>query len=79
MTDTLYDSKTDLLLAHMHELTKTYIAFDGFNRMVTVYTAHTEAAHGANCIKTQYEYDGATTRIKKRKESKTTWDAAWDI
>lgn len=75
----LYDSKTDLLTSQKHGLVKSYIEYDGFNRMSKIYTGGTDIAHGTPCTLTEYVYDGASVRITKRKESKATWDSAWDI
>lgn len=73
------NTERDFLKSHSKEGIKMYITYDVSNRMEYVYEAPTEAEHGDPCLKTQYAYDGATTRIEKMKESKTTWDSSWDI
>lgn len=72
-------NKTNLIKSGEKELIKSYIVYDGSSRMEIVYEAPSEAVNGAPCLKTQYEYDGATTRITKMKESVVTWDSSWDI
>jgi hypothetical protein len=47
--------------------------------MVAVYEARANAADGDPCLKTEYQYDGATTRIQKMHESEDEWDATWDV
>lgn len=64
---------------HSQECIKSYIEYDGSDRMVTVYEARANAADGEPCLKTEYEYDGASARITKMHESEAEWDAAWDI
>jgi len=44
-----------------------------------VYTAPTGATDTTPCSKTQYVYDGATTKVVKMKESISAWDSDWDI
>jgi hypothetical protein len=64
---------------HSSECIKQYIEYDGSDRMEYVYEARANAQDGEKCLKTQYVYDGATTRITKMKETETTWDSSWDI
>jgi hypothetical protein len=62
-----------------NEYIKSYIEYDGSARMVAVYEARANAADGDPCLKTEYQYDGATTRIQKMHESEDEWDATWDV
>lgn len=72
-------TKTELLKSHAKELVKQYIEFDGGGRTSKVYTAYTDAVHGAPCEVTEYIYTGpATTIVKARKEGHATWDSSWD-
>lgn len=75
----LGQNKTALMTTGRLEQIKQYFEYDGSLHMSTVYEAATDAAHGNPCLKTEYEYDGATTRITKMKESESTWDSSWDI
>ena len=62
------------------EFTKNYLVYEAVSyRLLTIYEAQTETRHGQPCMKTEYEYDGASTRILKSKESSAVWDSAWDI
>jgi len=72
-------SKSAQLLSHAKELVKQYVTYDVSSRTEYVYTAPTDAADGAPAVVTQYEYDGTSTRITKRKESATVWDSTYDI
>jgi pyruvate carboxylase len=69
----------DFLLSVGHGAMKVFRVFDGTNRLVTQYEAGTDAAAGDDCLRTDYGYDGATTRILKLKESIAQWDASWDL
>lgn len=73
------DSKTNLLKTGANELVKSYIEYDGTERMTTVYEAASDAKNGAVALKTEYSYDGVSTRIIKMKESASTWNSSWDI
>ena len=70
---------TDLVKSHLAEAVKQYLVYDGFGRMIEVYTALTEAQNGEQCGKTTYEYNGGTTQVIKMKEELATWDSTWDI
>lgn len=70
---------SDLVKTHIAEAIKQYFEYDGSDRMVVVYSASTGALHGESCGKTEYAYDGGSTRVIKMKESLATWDEAWDI
>ena len=75
----LDQSKTNLLKTQLNEFVKQYIVYDGSQRITSVYTAAVDTAHGGPCSKDEYEYDGGSTRVVKRKESAATWDSSWDI
>jgi len=70
---------SDMISTHLLEAVKTYSAFDAFDRLEYFYTAHVDAANGDTCLVTQYAYDGVSTRVQKTKESKSTWNSAWEI
>jgi hypothetical protein len=65
--------------SHAHEGCKQYLTYDASNRMEIVYEAPTDFENGAPCLKTQYVYDGTSTRVIKMKESIATWSSSWDI
>ncbi len=67
------------LLTGEKEYIKQYFEYDGSARMVTVYEARANAADGEPCLKTTYEYVGATTRVEKMVEEEAEWDETWDI
>jgi len=72
-------SKTMALTTQRNELVKQYLVYDGNQRVIEVYTAPTDAGDGIPCTLTQYTYVGLTSRVEKRKESMSLWDATWDI
>lgn len=67
------------LKTEQYEFTKSYITYDGLNRMEYVYTAPSDATDGYPCSVTQYAYVGSGSLVEKRKESDSTWDSSWDI
>jgi hypothetical protein len=67
------------LITNLREPVKQYIVYDVSNRPVIIYEARANALNDEPCFKTEYAYDGATSRILKRKESNATWDSAWDL
>lgn len=79
MRDLNFHKPTDFVLPHAKEAVKMYIVYDGSNRMVETYTAIYDAVDGQQCLKTEYAYDGASTRITKMQESLSNWDESWDI
>ena len=72
-------TKTEQLKSHAHELVKQYFEYDVSLRCTAMYTAGSDQVDGGPCMKTEYEYDGSSSRIAKRKESNSTWDDTWDI
>lgn len=70
---------TDFVNTHMQEAVKTYSVYDGSQRLTAYYVALSDAAHGTQCMVTNYTYDGVSTRVLKTKEALATWDSAWDI
>lgn len=67
------------LKSGFHQYIKMYIEYDGSNRAQYVYEAPVGTVDGGPCIKTTYEYVGATTKVQKMKEEDDVWDATWDI
>ena len=59
-----------------HEYIKSYITYDASSRMEYVYEARANAEDGDPCLRTQYVYDGVSTRITKMKETESTWVSA---
>lgn len=74
-----FTTATDFIRPHANEAVKTYSTYDGSNRLEYHYTALADAEHGAQCLVTQYTYDGGSSRVQKTKESLATWDSSWDI
>ncbi len=79
MSITAAPKATDLVKSHLAEAVKQYIVYDGSGRMIEVYSARTDAIDAESCGKTEYVYDGATTRVIKMKESLSAWDSTWDV
>lgn len=69
----------DTLKSVKYEAMKLYRVYDGQNRLVTQYDASSNAKNGDACLRTDYAYDGTTTRIQKLKESMAAWSSAWDL
>lgn len=61
------------------EYVKSYSVYDGSSRLIELYEARSNAAHGAYCLKTRYTYVGATSQIQASIEEPATWDSSWDI
>lgn len=72
-------TKTELLKSHHAELIKTYLTYDAYDRVEYVYECVKDTADGGACVRTQYAYDGTSTRITKMKETYSTWSSAYDI
>ena len=72
-------NNTALLKSLGLELTKEHQVYDGSNRVIEFYQAVTGATNGEPCLRIDYTYDGATSRIVGRKETEVTWNSAWDI
>jgi hypothetical protein len=78
---TTYSKKhaTDFVTTHMAEAIKTYSVWDMSGRLTDFYVALSDAPNGSQCMRTQYTYDGASTRVTKTNEVLALWDSAWDI
>lgn len=70
--------RTSHLKTALHERTKNFIVYDGDGRMTENYEAHADAVTGTPCLLTRYAYDGLTSRILKRVEQVSTWNASYD-
>lgn len=77
--DTRQTNVRDYLRSIMHEAMKMYRTYDGTNRLQYQYEAPTPALHGDPCMRTEYVYDGTSTRVIKLKETIQTWDSSWDV
>lgn len=73
------NNDTGMIKTAQRELVKQYVTYDGSNRTQYIYEVRADADHGCPCMRTEYEYDGTTSRVVKRKESLATWDSSWDI
>lgn len=74
------DSKGDQILGALkNEIVKAHHVYDGSGRLIERYEALANADNGAPCLRTDYTYDGITTRVVGMKESTSTWSSAWDI
>ncbi len=74
------DSNIDQILNTLkNEVVKVFKVYDGSDRLITQYEAVANAADQAPCLKTEYTYIGATTKVEKMKESQGVWLAAYDI
>jgi len=67
------------LKTNQNETVKQFLVYDINGRMTDIYEAHSGAEHGTPCLRTRYQYDGATNRVLKRLEVLSTWDSTWDM
>lgn len=67
------------LITNLREPVKQYLVYDGSFRVTHIYEARANAADEDPCLLTQYQYDGASSRIVKRLESISEWDSSWDL
>lgn len=70
--------RTNVLKTNLKERVKQYCVYDASGRMTDAYEAHADAVDGTPCIHTQYEYDGTSGRILKRRELNGEWDSSYD-
>ena len=74
------DTTADELLRTLSkEVVKVFKVYDGSDRLITQYEAMANAIDQAVCLKTEYTYVGATTRVEKMNESLGVWLLAYDI
>jgi hypothetical protein len=74
------DTAGDQLLNTLkNEIVKVFKVYDGSDRLIEQYEALANAAANAPCLKTEYTYIGATTKVEKMKESIGVWLAAYEI
>lgn len=66
----------DFLLAIRNEPLKLFRVYDGSNRVQYQYEAITHAVDGDPCMRTEYVYDGVSTRLLKMKETIDVWVSA---
>jgi hypothetical protein len=69
----------DYLRTVQFEAMKLYRVYDGSNRLQYQYDAPTWTANGDTCMRTEYVYDGSSSRIQKMEETLQSWDSSWDI
>lgn len=71
------DSKVkDFLQSIRNEPVKMYRSYDGSNRVQYQYEAITHAKDGDPCMRSEYVYDGVSTRVVKMKETIDVWVTA---
>lgn len=70
---------TGHLKTNQNEMIKSYITYDGSDRMSVVYEARANAEDGDPCMKTTYTYVTGTTRIEKMLEEVAEWDSSYDM
>lgn len=74
------DSNVDKILQNLkEEIVKVFKVYDGSDRLITQYEAVANAVDQSPCLKTDYTYIGATTKVEKMRESQGIWLAAYDI
>lgn len=72
-------SVREFLMAIKQEPVKMLRVYDATNRLATQYEAVTHAKNGDPCMKTEYTYDGTSSRVVKLKESVDIWLLAYDL
>ena len=74
------DSKGDQILNSLkNEIVKVFKVYDGSDRLIEQYEALANTVANGPCLKTDYTYVGATTRVEKMKESIGVWLASYEI
>lgn len=74
------DTQGDQILGSLSkEIVKVKKVYDGSDRLIEQYEALANTVANGPCLKTEYTYVGATTRVDKMKESVGVWLAAYDI
>lgn len=66
----------DFLKSIKNEPLKLYRVYDVNNRVQYQYETITHMEDGGPCMRTEYEYDGTSSRVIKMKETIDTWVAA---
>lgn len=73
------ENTTSRITTLKNEVMKTFAVYDGSDRLIELYEAVTTAEDGDPCLKTEYAYIAASTRVEKTKESYDVWLAIWEI
>lgn len=61
------------------EAIKLYRVYDSNGRLQTQFESWASTEDGGPCLRTDYGYDGGSSRIIKLKESPDVWQSAWDL
>lgn len=69
----------DYLKNMAREPIKLFRVYDVSNRVWIQYECVTHTLPGEACLKTEYVYDGTSTRVLKLKESLSTWDISFEV
>jgi len=73
------NEKYAVLRTLLNEPSKTYIVFDGANRIWKVWQAPTDAINGTPALLTEYIYTSPTsTVVQAEKEVLSVWDSSYD-
>ena len=72
-------SKTNRIRSLIYERKKSFSTYDGSDRISSIYEAAEGAATGTPCLRTDFAYVGASTRVEKTREQEDVWSAAYDI
>lgn len=67
---------SDFLKSIKSEPLKLYRVFDGLNRVQYQYETITHMENNGPCMRTEYVYDGTSSRVVKMKETIDTWVTA---
>lgn len=73
------NNDTGHLKTNQHEMIKSYITYDGSDRMSVVYEARADAVANTPCMKTTYTYVSTSSRVEKMKEETAVWSLSYDI
>ena len=78
------ENQTSNLKTTLESLTKTYVVYDGNNRVIAAFEAKTEARPGDPCMLTRFSYrqgSGVSGQTRFSKEENAIWDPSdqgWD-
>lgn len=73
------DKANQIFGALEREIIKVYRVYDGSDRVQSQYEAYAHTLDGETCLRTDYTYVAASTRVEKMQEYVDVWSSAYDI
>lgn len=69
----------DIITKLRSETMKEYREYDGSNRLIALYQAHSREKNGGMCLLTEYSYYAGSSRERFKRESIASWDETWEV